>query len=142
MTETETKPPRIGVFVCHCCHNIAGVVESGSTPGWYTITATAGDGSASSRTFTGPIGWSIDTSDVLIIPNFIASANDISISHPTGLDFVDCKVWSVGSIDSSNSLLNGSVAWSFLRQTQDNTYLQIRGIATVAVPLIIYVKLI
>jgi len=27
MTETETKDPRIGVFVCHCGHNIAGVVD-------------------------------------------------------------------------------------------------------------------
>ncbi|NHZ71856.1 MAG: hypothetical protein GWP17_02070 [Aquificales bacterium] len=27
MTETETKTPRIGVFVCHCGHNIAGVVD-------------------------------------------------------------------------------------------------------------------
>ncbi len=121
--------------------NLAGVVESGSVPGWYTVTATAGGGVATARTFTAPAGWTVDTSDVIQHPNLTITNKNVTFVHPTGLACVDVKIWAYGAINDTNSLLNGTVAWSSITETGDHAAFEVKSISTLDAPLIIYIKL-
>lgn len=119
--------------------NLAGVVESGSTPQWYEITATAGTGAATTRAFTGPAGWTIDTSDVIAHTNLGTNTTDITIVHNTGLSVAEVTILSTNG--TLNTELIGTKAYGTVRETSILDAIEIMSLATVAEALIIRINL-
>jgi hypothetical protein len=121
--------------------NLAGVVESGSVPQWYTITATAGGGDATSRVYTGPSGWTIDTSDVVAATDLGTNPLDLTIEHGTGLSVTACNIFSFTSGTNRNTKLNGTAAYDTLRESAGLAAVEITSLATVNEPLLIKINL-
>jgi len=119
--------------------NLAGVVESEITSRWYTITATAGTGAATTRDYSGPSGWTIDTSDVIAHSDLGSNNTDLTIEHNTGYNLAECIIFTTSGV--INTKLEGTKAYSTVRENTSHTAIEILSLATVAQPLIIYVKL-
>ncbi len=119
--------------------NLAGVVESEITSRWYTITATAGTGAATTRVYSGPSGWNINTSDVIAHADLGTNGSDLTIVHNTGYSLAECIIFTTSGV--INTKLEGTKAYSTVRENTSHTAVEILSLATVAQPLIIYVKL-
>jgi hypothetical protein len=119
--------------------NLAGVVEADALPDWYTITATAGSGTVASRVFTGPSGWTIDSSDNVVVAGLGSNAADLIIKHDTGLYAVDCVVFT----DDGSKYTKVQIPVSYATMYEDLTHiaLELASFCTIQQALIIHVKL-
>ena len=121
--------------------NLAGIVASDITQQWYEITATAGTGAATTRAFTGPSGWTIDTSDVVGATDLGSAATDVTIEHNTGLAVADVTILSFTAGTNRNTVLKGTAAYDTLRESAGLLAVELTSLATIAEPLIIRINL-
>jgi len=119
--------------------NLAGVVESGTVPQWYTITATAGTGSIASRVFTAPSGWTVDSSDNVSVSGLGSNVLDLTIKHDTGLYGVECVVF--GNDGSKYTKLLTPVSYATMYDDLTHIAVELSSFCTLAQALLIYLKL-
>lgn len=119
--------------------NLAGVTQSDSTPQWYTITATAGTGTVTSRTYTAPSGWTVDASDIIAVSGFNNSNKDLTIQHNTGLYAVDVVVM----VDDGTKYTKAKIptSYSSLYTDTSHTSVELTDFCTESKALIIHIKL-
>ena len=119
--------------------NLAGMAEAAIVEKWYTISATAGTGTVSSRTYTVPEGWTVGASNTISVIGLGNNTVDLTIKHDTGYSIVECIIFA--NDGNKYTKLLTPISYGSLYEDLTHNAIELSSFCTLTQSLIIYIKL-